>query len=157
MDSNPVTSIRPWLVSVFALRWQDDAPQVLLLKRQATLVGCWCQVAGKIKPGERAWQAALRELGEETGLVPDRFYSADICEQFYEPERDEIVIAPVFVAFVSEDAEIVLNHEHSDFRWWGFDAARAHLPFAGQKRVLAQIKTEFADQPPNPHLRIALA
>lgn len=70
------------------------------------LAGIWCQIARKVEGGETAWQAALRELYEETGLAPDAFYSADICEQFYEADRDAITVAPVFVAFIDSAAEV---------------------------------------------------
>lgn len=70
------------------------------------LAGIWCQIARKVEGGETAWQAALRELYEETDLAPDAFCSADICEQFYEADRDAITVAPVFVAFIDSAAEV---------------------------------------------------
>ncbi len=97
------------------------------MERADSLVGAWCQVAGGLEEGETAWQAALREITEETGLTPQRFYSGDICEQFYEPERDCISIFPVFVAFVDPTAWVTLNNEHSAYQWLDFDAARAGL------------------------------
>ena len=39
----------------------------------------------------------LREIEEETGLIPDRFYSADILEQFYRPDQNCVILVPVFV------------------------------------------------------------
>lgn len=47
---------------------------------------------------------------EETNLASKRLYSADICEQFYEADRDAISILPVFVGFVDADATVVINH-----------------------------------------------
>lgn len=70
------------------LREAGDAHEVLLLRRNGSLAGEWCQIAGAIEAGETAWQAALREVEEETGLRPSRFYSADIYEQFYEADRE---------------------------------------------------------------------
>ena len=147
---------KPWLVSVLALRGQGRQSEVLLLRRQSSLVGAWCQIAGKIKTGETVWQAALRELHEETGLVPTSFYSADICEQFYESSRDQVVTAPVFVGFVDPDQPVVLNHEHSDFRWLSFKDARALVSFPGQRRVLKSVARGFVARSPNPHLLIEM-
>jgi dATP pyrophosphohydrolase len=31
-------------------------------------------VSGAVEAGETGWAAALREIEEETGLVPERFY-----------------------------------------------------------------------------------
>jgi dihydroneopterin triphosphate diphosphatase len=146
--------VRCFAVSVVALRTVEGETQVLLLRRNHTLVGEWCQVAGAIEEGETAWEAALRELIEETGLTCDRLYSADICEQFYEPDRDSISILPVFVAFVSASAEVVVNDEHSEFSWVSFDVARGMVPFAGQRNVLRHIEEEFVIRAPIRHLLI---
>lgn len=148
--------IRAFAVSLFALRSKGKDTQVLLLRRADTLVGTWCQVAGSIEDGEKAWEAATRELAEETGLQPTSLYSADICEQFYEPDRDAISILPVFVAFVCADDQVTLNHEHSAYRWISFDEAVSIVTFAGQRRVLRWIEEEFVHRRPSEHLRISL-
>ena len=146
--------IRSFFASLVAVRQTGDKHEVLLLKRAQTLVGEWCQVAGKIEEGETAWQCALRELDEETGLKPDTLYSADTCEQFYEADRDAVTIAPVFVAFISHSVGVSLNHEHSDFRWVSFEEAYDLVAFGGQRRVLRWIKEEFIERIPSKHLLI---
>lgn len=114
-------------------------------------------MAGAVEPGEKAWQTALRELREETGLVPERLYSADVCEQFYDISQDRIEIVPVFIAFVAADGPVVLNDEHDESRWVTFDEACDLLPFAGQRSVLATIQREFIGRSPNEQLRIEFA
>lgn len=146
--------IRAFLIAIVAVRRRGDVPEILLLKRTETLAGTWCQIAGKIEAGETAWQAALRELWEETGLVPVEFYSADICEQFYEADRDAITLAPVFLAFVDPEEEVQLNHEHSEYRWVSFAEAVEMVSFGGQRRVLRWIEEEFIRRKPSPFLRI---
>ncbi|MEM1314776.1 MAG: NUDIX domain-containing protein [Pseudomonadota bacterium] len=146
--------VRAFLVSLAALRETEAGHEVLLMRRTQGLAGTWCQVAGKIEAGERAWQAALRELREETGLTPRALYSADVCEQFYEAARDAITLAPVFVALVDADAQVALNAEHDAFEWLDFDAAEARVDFAGQRRVLRCIREAFVDRAPSRHLRI---
>lgn len=150
----PEISIRAFLVSLVALRKTGSQFEVLLLKRAQTLVGEWCQIAGSIEEGETAWQAALRELDEETGLKPVALYSADICEQFYEADRDAITMAPVFVAFIDNTEKVSLNHEHSDYCWVSFDDAAELVAFGGQRRVLRWIEEEFVQRPPSKHLLI---
>lgn len=147
--------IKSFAVSLFILRPRDDTFDLLLLRRTgSTLTGEWCQVAGGIEHGETAWQAALREAEEETGLTLTALYSADICEQFYEADRDAITLTPVFVAFAPAGCTVRLNDEHDDFRWLSLNEAAALLPFAGQRTTLAHIKREFVDRQPNPLLRI---
>ena len=150
--------IRCFSVSVIVLRQAaDTGPEVLLLRRTETLAGTWCQVAGGLEPGETAWQAALRELHEETGLAPTALYSADICEQFYEADRDAVTICPVFVAYVDATAAVEINVEHSAFRWVTFAEAIEMVPFAGQRKVLRHVEQEFSDRSPDRHLLIDMA
>ncbi|WP_424944458.1 NUDIX hydrolase [Aliiroseovarius crassostreae] len=148
--------LRPWLVSVVVLRPEPDGTKVLLMKRNHPPIGIWCQVAGKIESNEMAWAAGLRELREETGLTPTRYYSADVCEEFYEVCTDEIVIAPVFVAFVQEDVEVQLNDEHSEYLWLDMREAISRLSFAGQKRVMREVEAGFVKSEPLSLLEIQL-
>ncbi|UWQ29542.1 NUDIX domain-containing protein [Leisingera sp. M527] len=150
----PEIPIRAFLVSLVAIRKTNVRHEVLLLKRTQTLAGEWCQVAGSIEEGETAWQAALRELEEETGLKPTALYSADTCEQFYEADRDSITLAPVFAGFIENTARVTLNHEHSDYCWVSFDEAAEMVAFGGQRRVLRWIEDEFVKRPPSRHLLI---
>jgi len=146
--------IRSFLASLVAVRKTETRYEVLLLKRTQTLIGEWCQVAGSIEEGETAWQTALRELDEETGLQPRALYSADTCEQFYEADRDAITIAPVFVAFIDSSATVTLNHEHSAYQWVSFEEAIEMVAFGGQRRVLRWIEEEFIKRTPSKHLLI---
>ena len=147
-------AIRSFAVSVVLLRRIDVEWEVLLLRRNNTLVGEWCQIAGGIEDGETAWETALREVREETGLACDQLYSADICEQFYEADRNAISMLPVFVGIVKADAPVVLNDEHSEYRWVSFDVASRMVPFAGQRHVLRHVEAEFVQRQPVHHLLI---
>lgn len=157
MSLNKV-EIRSFCASVFIIKTFDNTNNILLLKRSntETLPNEWCQVAGKIEKSEKAWETVLREIKEETSLKPDRLYSADICEQFYNIQDNCIEIIPVFVAFIDKKQEIVLNEEHSEYKWLSFNEAIELLPFIGQKNILAQIKKYFIDNEPNKNLEIKL-
>ena len=126
------------------------------MKRADSLEGVWCQVAGKLEEGETAWRAALRELKEETGLAPQTLFSADICEQFYEPDQDAITMAPVFLAIIGADDEVRLNEEHTEFCWVSFDQACDMVEFGGQRRCLRWIEDEFTRRTPSPYLKIEI-
>jgi len=146
--------IRCYGVSAVILRREKTTTKMLLLRRAPASNGQWCQIAGGIERNETAWQAALREIKEEANLIPDLFYSADICEQFYEVDKDAIWIAPVFVGFVSAEQNVTLNDEHTDFQWVTIEDAQRIVPFSGQRRVYEHIKREFIDRAPNELLLI---
>ena len=147
--------VRAYGVTAFVCKREGEIWQVLLLRRvtPGRLGATWSQVWGVIEAGETAWQAALREIREESGLRPDRFYYADICEQCYDANVDCVCVIPVFVAFVDSEQAVVLNEEHSDYRWASFDEAQALLPFASRQVVLRHIEREFIRRPSNEALR----
>lgn len=66
--------IRSFGVSVVLLRNVGPETEVLLLRRNQTLVGEWCQIAGGIEDGEKAWETALRQVkGNGLKLRPPLF------------------------------------------------------------------------------------
>ncbi len=57
-----------WIIYII---WDDNEPRYLLVKRHALSKRVeWIAPKGKIQPWETVEQAALREIGEETGLNP---------------------------------------------------------------------------------------
>ncbi len=148
--------IKPNIGVCYVLREIRGQTQVLLLKRANFPSGIWCHIAGGIEEGERAWQCALREVYEETGLRPQRLYSAEILETFYEAPKDQITSGVVFVAYVSEDAHVEINQEHTDFGWFGFDEAIEKVEFVTQRQILQHIREEFVLRAPSKFSRIEI-
>jgi dATP pyrophosphohydrolase len=149
--------VRCYAVSA-VLILEDNHNQVLVLRRaeSTSLGGAWGPVTGAIEAGENASQSALREIREETGLMPERFYSADYCVQFYEPINHAISVIPVFVGFVGEDQTVALNWEHSDYRWASLEEAIPLLTFGGQRAMFEHVRREFVEREPTEFLRIDL-
>ena len=149
--------IRCGIVSVSVLRGAGPATRLLLARRSgAYLDGVWSYIAGHVQDGETGWQAARRELFEETGLVPEALYATSFCEQFYRAQPEGIEIVPAFVARVDGCAEVRLNHEHSAWRWVDLDEAATLLPFGSQRDLLAHVRREFVERTPSEALRIEL-
>ena len=111
-------------------------------------------VVGRMKGGETAWRAALREIAEETGLPPRAFYNSGESEIFYEARSDRMVVVPAFVAFVDSGEVALSPDEHDAFEWLCFEEARARLEFPQQRRVLASIHENFVLADPDERLRI---
>ena len=86
------------VVDVYPYRRATDEPEFLLLRRSAdaAYAGQWRMVGGKIEPGEAAWQAALRELREETGLAPAALWSVPSANVFYEWRREGKLKIPYY-------------------------------------------------------------
>lgn len=145
------------IIDCYVFRRTPAGVEFLLLKRQPAkrLGGTWQSVHGKIEPNETAWQAARRELAEETGLTPIGFWQIDFVNTFYIADRDEIHLCPSFAAEAAPSANVTLNHEHTEFRWEPFERALETLMWPGQRHALREIM-EFiiAGSAAEPHLRI---
>lgn len=149
--------VRCFSIALFILRRMQGEVRVLVLRRRgSTQEGQWCQVAGHIEDQEPAWQTALREAREETGLALTSLWSANTCEHFYEAHRNRLTLVPVFIGWAADDAEVVLNHEHDDYRWATFSEAATMLPFPGQRELLSWIQRHFIEQTPTPMLNIPI-
>ena len=154
---SPTLPVRCEMVSAIAMRGDRDNTEVLLVRRAGPhLHGAWTYIAGHVEPGESGWQAARRELTEETGLTPVDLYATSFCEQFYEARSDCIQIVPAFVARIPIDAEVRLNPEHSACRWVAFEDAADMLPFGSQRDLIVHVRREFIQRTPSPFLRVAI-
>ncbi|KGP85648.1 NUDIX hydrolase [Paenibacillus sp. MAEPY2] len=126
-----------------------------MLKRAGRMLhNEWCYVGGGIEKGEKAWEAALREVHEETGITEVRLYSANQFEQYYSPTEDYIYTAPVFVGYVEESQPVRLNHEHTEYQWMTFDEAKDNAALPGIDDILHFVEKHFARKAPSEWLRI---
>lgn len=151
--------IDPDFVYVFVFRRAGGEPEFLMLRRAAGqyLGNTWHPAGGTIQRGEKAWQAALRELHEEARLEPLRLWQADTVHAFYVARYDRILLATTFVAEVDRTARVVLSEEHSAFRWDTPRDVAAALLWPGQRSLLREIMDEIlTGGPAEPYLRIRL-
>ena len=73
--------VRSEAVGVMVLREGGAEPETLMVRRAGGVFAeSWNLVTGRIELGEAAWQAAVRELYEETGLVPSALFTAGVTD-----------------------------------------------------------------------------
>ena len=130
----PLPTVR--VVDVYPYRQRGDSREFLILRRAEghAYAGAWRMVGGKIDSGETAWEAALRELREETGLGVRRFWTIPSVNAFYEWRRDTLALIPAFAAEV--DGCVTLCDEHDDLAWLPADDAARRLGWPEQQRLL---------------------
>ena len=128
------------VIDAYVFNRKSKEIRFLLLKRAKTKIyeHLWQGVAGKIEAGEAAWEAAIRELKEETGFEPVRIFVADHVSKFYEAHGDWVNMVPVFGIEV-EDEEVLLSDEHCEFKWVDFNTAHQTLIWSGQKDGIAAV------------------
>jgi 8-oxo-dGTP pyrophosphatase MutT (NUDIX family) len=130
------------MVDVYVARVVDGELRVLLLRRapDQRCPGSWEAVHGRVEPGESPVAAALREVREESGLPVERLYNLSRVESFYLHRTDEIVVIPVFAAFVAGDA-VRLSEEHDQWRWLPAAQAEQTLSWPRGRRAVADLRT----------------
>jgi 8-oxo-dGTP pyrophosphatase MutT (NUDIX family) len=85
---------------------------------------------------ETAAQAALRELREETNLVPINMWQVEYLESFYFKPHDYVLVMPVFAVEIKGDEPITLNAEHDAHRWVPEKDIPTHFMWRTQREAL---------------------
>ena len=131
----PIIEVR--VIDAYVYRTTSAGLLFLVLKRAKTKMyeHIWQGVAGKIEDGETSWEAAIRELKEETGLTPLKMFVADHVSQFYETNDDRINLVPVFGIEV-DSKSVIISREHCDYKWVDLNGALDLLLWRGQKEAI---------------------
>ncbi|UCE23725.1 MAG: NUDIX domain-containing protein [Candidatus Zixiibacteriota bacterium] len=132
-------------VNVAVVKKDYDGWKFLILKRAEgeSYGGFWGFMTGGKKGDETVAQVVVRELREETGLVPDSMWASEYVVQFYEPEYDAIWILPLIVALVPEDAVVELSQENSEYRWLPAGKARHLVSWNNLVNAIDRISEEL--------------
>jgi len=137
-------TIRCTHVEVYVFRRRSSRVEFLALRRAAgsSLAGIWQPVTGKIDRGESMLDAAVREVREETGLLPRRWWALETTTVFTDPGSDSVLLLPLFVAEVEPRAVVTLSGEHDGHRFVAArTAARLYL-WEAQRRGLEAVRRE---------------
>ena len=114
--------------------------KVLLLQHPDGIkAGHWDFPKGHVEIGESEIQTAVRELGEETGIIdvhilPD--FSHTISYSLIK-KGQKINKEVIFFVGLTDKTHVTLSHEHQAFAWLDYDAALNRLTYENAKKTLA--------------------
>lgn len=137
--------------------------KVFVGQRIDAMVEAWQMPQGGIDDGEDAETAALRELGEETGIAPDKVtLIAAATEELYYDLPEELVgkiwkgkwrgqrQCWFLYRFLGDDADVNIATAHQEFKAWDWIAPETLpdviVPFKQQlyREVLAAFEPHLA-------------
>ena len=99
----------------------------------------WGFPKGHIERGEKEYDAARREVREETGLevvLLDGFRVMD--EYWYKRQDARIHKQAIFFLAEAKHRASKISWEHEEMAWLSFDEAMARLTYAGGRELLRQ-------------------
>lgn len=136
------------LVDVYPYRSKAGKNEFLIVKRSSHKIyaGQWRMIGGKIEEGEMAWEAGLRELKEETSNVPNLFWVLPSLNHFYNHRSNNIELIPAFAARLEYDSEIVLNEEHTEYKWIKCSKMEQFVPWPEQRRLITLADSILSNQ-----------
>ncbi|MFH0999507.1 MAG: NUDIX domain-containing protein [Bacteroidota bacterium] len=125
-------------VELIVYKFIDEKPIFLLFKRTEARGGFWQPITGNVEIGESFEQAALRELREETGISKViKLIKTGFSFDFFDDGR--IQHEEVFGSEISDDAEINLSSEHSEYTLVTMEEANKLLKYPGNKQGLMRL------------------
>ncbi|HKJ47090.1 MAG TPA: NUDIX pyrophosphatase [Balneolales bacterium] len=129
------------VIDVYPYHVFEGNIEYLLLHRSTDKLyaGQWRMVGGKVQAGETSWQAGLRELREETGAIPQKYWSVPSINHFYDYKSDQILYIPAFAALLDIETPVLLNSEHDDYKWLTMDEASKLIQWPEQIRLITII------------------
>jgi dihydroneopterin triphosphate diphosphatase len=129
-------------IEAYVFRRRRGRVEFLCLRRASgrALPGVWQPVTGRIERRESALAAAVREVREETGLSPSRWWVLESPVVFYDPVADAIEALPLFAAEVPATARVILSSEHDAHAFLAPPAAGRRFLWDAQRIGLAAVR-----------------
>ena len=140
--------IKSEMVEVHLFKIVDGNLKYLILKRSENEIfpGLWQMVTGKIECGEKAYETAIREIKEETGLLPKKLWVVPNINSFYSQAEDCISLLPVFAAQLSSSCSVKISEEHCEYKWVSSKEAKKLFAWEGQRKSVNIIENYFVKE-----------
>lgn len=128
-------------VGIVCLRNGSGGVEVLLIRRgREPRLGEWSLPGGRIEPGERAAEAALRELAEETGVEARLTGLIDVVDGLFPGVH--YVLIDYAAAWIA--GEPVAGDDAAEAQFWPLNEGLAAVDWSESRRVIIAAALRFA-------------
>ena len=102
--------------------------------------GHWDFIKGKVEQNETPHETAIRETKEETGITNIEFIDGfeESVEYDFRFKKENLHKKVIFFLAKTNDKNIKLSHEHSDYIWLEYNDALKKTTFENAKNVLTK-------------------
>ncbi|KAL7073091.1 hypothetical protein ACQ4LE_008103 [Meloidogyne hapla] len=122
-----MNSVEPSIRAAGLLIYRKNANIVEYLFLQASkLSHHWTPPKGHVDPGENEWQAAIREVKEESGIDANEQLTIikDFKHEMFYYVKSELKRVTYWLAKANDsNIQVTLSHEHLEFRWVNYEDA----------------------------------
>ena len=132
-------------VEVYVFRRSRTRAQLLVLRRasgERLHPGIWQPVTGRRRRIEGPLAAAVREVREETGLEPRRWWGLETATLYVDVRDGQLKILPLLAAEVDPKARVRLSREHDAFEWVSLAEAARRVLWESQRRGITALQRE---------------
>jgi len=102
----------------------------------------WQPVTGTLLRGECAFAGAAREVGEETGLAPRRWWALESVSLYFDAPAGRARVLAMFAAEAGANDRVTLSREHSASAFLGAPEAGRRFLWEAQRRGLESVRRE---------------
>tara|TARA_B100000745_G_scaffold298199_1_gene246416 strand:- start:1273 stop:1707 length:435 start_codon:yes stop_codon:yes gene_type:complete len=135
-------TIQDYSYGVIPVRKEGDEWKVFVLHQISKADTYWTFPKGHPEEGETQEESALRELHEETALVPGKLEKEKTFDQQYHFMQNGIRIhkhVSYYIGYIDNPAFTMQEEEVLDARWCTFAEARVLLTYDLAKELLDEV------------------
>jgi len=143
----------PYQVLVFPYYISDKGIEYAIFRRSDA--GWWQAISGGGEDGEAIIESAKREAWEEGGISKDSSYMKldtvnSIPDEEFEDSihwAENIYVIPKNCYGVEIiDKQLILSHEHTEYKWMGYNDAISCLKWDGNKVALWELNKRLSKE-----------